>query len=133
MFVSSHLYPENPEGTQVIVGSMNMGYIAPLRILVMSGALLNVLLHYITLHYITLHYITLHYITLHYITLHYITLHISDTVRNRIHNLILIKFWASKIMGQKSLNHTQITGENIGKGGTFYFRPRRHFASLRHW
>ena len=27
MFVSSHMYPENPEGTQVIVGSMNMGYI----------------------------------------------------------------------------------------------------------
>ena len=26
-FVSSHMYPENPEGTQVIVGSMNMGYI----------------------------------------------------------------------------------------------------------
>ena len=25
-FVSSHMYPENPEGTQVIVGSMNMGY-----------------------------------------------------------------------------------------------------------
>ena len=43
------------------------------------------------------------------------------------------KFWASKIIGQKSLNHTQITGENIGKGGTFYFRPRLHFASLRHW
>ena len=28
MFVSSHMYPENPEGTQVIVGSMNMGYIS---------------------------------------------------------------------------------------------------------
>ena len=27
-FVSSHMYPENPEGTQVIVGSMNMGYIS---------------------------------------------------------------------------------------------------------
>ena len=27
IFVSSHMYPENPEGTQVIVGSMNMGYI----------------------------------------------------------------------------------------------------------
>ena len=26
-FVSSHMYPENPQGTQVIVGSMNMGYI----------------------------------------------------------------------------------------------------------
>ena len=26
--VSSHMYPENPEGTQVIVGSMNMGYIS---------------------------------------------------------------------------------------------------------
>ena len=26
IFVSSHMYPENPEGTQVIVGSMNMGY-----------------------------------------------------------------------------------------------------------
>ena len=25
IFVSSHMYPENPEGTQVIVGSMNMG------------------------------------------------------------------------------------------------------------
>ena len=25
-FVSSHMYPKNPEGTQVIVGSMNMGY-----------------------------------------------------------------------------------------------------------
>ena len=24
IFVSSHMYPENPEGTQVIVGSMNM-------------------------------------------------------------------------------------------------------------
>ena len=22
----THMYPENPEGTQVIVGSMNMGY-----------------------------------------------------------------------------------------------------------
>ena len=28
IFVSSHMYPENPEGTQVIVGSMNMGYIS---------------------------------------------------------------------------------------------------------
>ena len=28
IFVSSHLYPENPEGTQVIVGSMNTGYIS---------------------------------------------------------------------------------------------------------
>ena len=27
IFVSSHMYPENPKGTQVIVGSMNMGYI----------------------------------------------------------------------------------------------------------
>ena len=27
-FLSSHMYPENPEGTQVIVGSMNMGYIS---------------------------------------------------------------------------------------------------------
>ena len=27
-FVSSHMYPENPEGTQVIVGSTNMGYIS---------------------------------------------------------------------------------------------------------
>ena len=26
-FVSSHMYPENSEGTQVIVGSMNMGFI----------------------------------------------------------------------------------------------------------
>ena len=26
--MSSHMYPENPEGTQVIVGSMNMGYIS---------------------------------------------------------------------------------------------------------
>ena len=26
IFVSSHMCPENPEGTQVIVGSMNMGY-----------------------------------------------------------------------------------------------------------
>ena len=26
IFVSSHMYPENPKGTQVIVGSMNMGY-----------------------------------------------------------------------------------------------------------
>ena len=26
IFLSSHMYPENPEGTQVIVGSMNMGY-----------------------------------------------------------------------------------------------------------
>ena len=25
IFVSSHMYPENPEGTQVIVGSLNMG------------------------------------------------------------------------------------------------------------
>ena len=25
IFVSSHMYPENPEGTQVIVGFMNMG------------------------------------------------------------------------------------------------------------
>ena len=28
IFVSSHMYPENPEGTQVVVGSMNMGYIS---------------------------------------------------------------------------------------------------------
>ena len=28
IFVSSHMYQENPEGTQVIVGSMNMGYIS---------------------------------------------------------------------------------------------------------
>ena len=28
IFVSSHMYPENPEGTQVIVGSVNMGYIS---------------------------------------------------------------------------------------------------------
>ena len=27
IFVSSHMYPEYPEGTQIIVGSMNMGYI----------------------------------------------------------------------------------------------------------
>ena len=26
IFVSSHMYPENPEGAQVILGSMNMGY-----------------------------------------------------------------------------------------------------------
>ena len=26
IFVLSHMNPENPEGTQVIVGSMNMGY-----------------------------------------------------------------------------------------------------------
>ena len=28
IFVSNHMYPENPEGTQIIVGSMNMGYIS---------------------------------------------------------------------------------------------------------
>ena len=28
IFVLSHMYPENPEGTQVIVGSMNMRYIS---------------------------------------------------------------------------------------------------------
>ena len=28
IFVSSHMYPENPEETQVIIGSMNMGYIS---------------------------------------------------------------------------------------------------------
>ena len=28
IFVSSHMYPENPEGTQVIVRSMFMGYIS---------------------------------------------------------------------------------------------------------
>ena len=28
IFVLSHMYPENPQGTQVIVGSMNMGYIS---------------------------------------------------------------------------------------------------------
>ena len=28
IFVSSHMYPENPEGTQVIVDSMNMGYLS---------------------------------------------------------------------------------------------------------
>ena len=28
IFVSSHMYPENSEGTQVIVGSMNMEYIS---------------------------------------------------------------------------------------------------------
>ena len=27
IFVSSHMYPENPEGTQVIAGLINMGYI----------------------------------------------------------------------------------------------------------
>ena len=27
-FVSSHMYPDNPEGTQVIVGSMNMWYLS---------------------------------------------------------------------------------------------------------
>ena len=26
IFVSSHMYPENPKGTQVILGSVNMGY-----------------------------------------------------------------------------------------------------------
>ena len=26
IFISSHMYPENPEGTQVTIGSMNMGY-----------------------------------------------------------------------------------------------------------
>ena len=26
IFLSSHMSPENPKGTQVIVGSMNMGY-----------------------------------------------------------------------------------------------------------
>ena len=28
IFVSSHMYPENPEETEVIIGSMNMGYIS---------------------------------------------------------------------------------------------------------
>ena len=28
IFVSSHMYPENPKGTQVIVGSVNIGYIS---------------------------------------------------------------------------------------------------------
>ena len=28
IFVSSHMYPENPEGTEVFIGSMNMGYIS---------------------------------------------------------------------------------------------------------
>ena len=28
IFVSSHMYPENPEETQIIVGSVNMGYIS---------------------------------------------------------------------------------------------------------
>ena len=28
VFVSSHMYPENPEGTPIIVGSMNIGYIS---------------------------------------------------------------------------------------------------------
>ena len=28
IFVSSHMYPENPEGTRAIVGSMNTGYIS---------------------------------------------------------------------------------------------------------
>ena len=28
IFVSSHMYPENPEGTQVIVGSMNLEFIS---------------------------------------------------------------------------------------------------------
>ena len=28
IFVSSHMYPENPEGTRVIVGSMNMEYVS---------------------------------------------------------------------------------------------------------
>ena len=27
IFVSSHMYPENPEETHIIVGSLNMGYI----------------------------------------------------------------------------------------------------------
>ena len=29
--VSSHMYPEDPAGTQLIVGSMNMGYVSLLR------------------------------------------------------------------------------------------------------
>ena len=28
IFVSSHMYPENPERSQVIVGSMNLGYLS---------------------------------------------------------------------------------------------------------
>ena len=28
VFVSCHMYPENPKRTQVIIGSMNMGYIS---------------------------------------------------------------------------------------------------------
>ena len=27
MFLSSHMYPENPEETRLIFGSMNMGYV----------------------------------------------------------------------------------------------------------
>ena len=30
IFVSSHMYPENHEGTRVIVGSMDMGYVSTL-------------------------------------------------------------------------------------------------------
>ena len=33
IFVSSQIYPENPEGTQVIVGSMNMEYISDTAII----------------------------------------------------------------------------------------------------
>ena len=28
IFVSIHMCPENPEGTQVILGSINMGYVS---------------------------------------------------------------------------------------------------------
>ena len=34
IFVSSHMYPENPEGSQVIVGSMNMGLLSVSSILI---------------------------------------------------------------------------------------------------
>ena len=37
IFVSSQMYPENPEGTQVIVGSMNMGYIPNTYLFILYG------------------------------------------------------------------------------------------------
>ena len=37
IFMSSHMYTESPKGTEVIVGSMNMGYIISQGRLAMGG------------------------------------------------------------------------------------------------
>ena len=62
-------------------------YVAPLRILVTSGALLNALLHYITLHYITLHMFQVDPSLSWYIARRKITI-MEGTERCKLHHLI---------------------------------------------